>query len=436
MSFYTENIGPDSFSGALFAIEGIKDACTILNGPTGCKFYHSAISDGQFQRQATYSPLEYAEGFYFGQPRIPSTYLDGHDYVFGSGEKLSSILRMAFSKNYALIAVVNSPGAALIGDDLDKFIAKEAGSSAIPCFALENSGFSGSFGSGYQKALLKVFDTLNFKTEKQNNQPCVNVIGLSIYQKYFDSNYKTIKKLLGLCGIETVCAPGAGDSLEAVKNIPSADLNIVIYPEYGNEIAGYLKERFGIPYMIPEEGPPIGFHSAAAFVKQICGYFGVSSAGAETEIDTARARAYLHLSRFSSLLGMPKGCLFSVKADASTAYTITRWLCSYLGMIPAAVSILPGGDPAFVKKLEDFLASAHHPDALANSIIETPTQILLADGNTITGARLYGQKFCGIEIALPSLGYLDVTEKTLFGAEGGLFLLEQILNGLRYVIWT
>jgi nitrogenase molybdenum-iron protein alpha/beta subunit len=277
---------------------------------------------------------------------------------------------------------------------------------------------------------------VDFKKEKQRDGPTVNVIGLSIYQKYFSNNYKTIKKMLKLCGIETICAPGAGDSLEVIKTIPSADLNIVIYPEYGNEIAAYLKERFGMPYIIPDEGPPIGFYSAAAFVKQICGYFGVSSIGAETEIDAARAGAYLHLSRFFSLLGMPKGCLFSVKTDASAAYTITKWLCSYLGMIPAAVSILPGGDPAFVKKLEDFLALANHSGALTNPIIETPTQILLADGNTISEARLYGQKLCGIEIALPSLGYIDVTEKTLFGPEGGLFLLEQIVNGLRYVMWT
>jgi nitrogenase molybdenum-iron protein alpha/beta subunit len=433
MNFYTENIGPDSFSGALFAVEGVRDGCTILNGPTGCKFYHSAISDSQFMRQATYSPLEYTEGF-FGQPRIPATYLDGHDYVFGSGEKLSNILRMAAGKKYALIAVINSPGATLIGDDLDRFIAGETKGASIPCFALENSGFSGAFGSGYQKAMLKVLDVLELKKETPKGNPAVNLLGLSIYQKYFDNNYKTIRKLLELCGIETISAPGAGDPVAAMKNIPSAALNVVIYPEYGKETAEYLKERFALPYIIPGEGPPVGFYSTAGFIKEICEYFNVPSLRAEAVLDAARAGAYLHLSRFSSLLGMPRGCLFSVKADSSAAYALTRWLCSYLGMIPAAVSVLPGGDAVFTKKLEDFLDSVNHGEALANPVIETPAQILLADGNTISAARLYGQKFCGIEIALPSLGYIDVTEKTLFGAEGGLFLLEQILNGLRYVI--
>jgi nitrogenase molybdenum-iron protein alpha/beta subunit len=431
MNFYTENIVPDSLSGALFAVEGIKDACTILNGPTGCKFYHSAISDSQFMRQATYSPLEYTEGF-FGQPRIPATYLDGHDYVFGSGEKLRNILRIVLDKKYALIAVINSPGAALIGDDLEKFIAGET--KGIPCFTLENSGFSGGFGLGYQKAMLKILGILDLKNKKQNGSPKVNLIGLSIYQKYFDNNYKTIKDMLELCGIEILCAPGAGDPVDLVKNVPSASLNIVIYPEYGKEIADYLKKRFAQPYIIPEEGPPIGFYSTGAFVKQICEYFNLPPARAETALDEARAGAYLHLSRFSSLLSMPRGCLFSVKADSSTAYVLTKWLCSYLGMIPAAVSVLPGGYEVFTKKLKDFLNLANHGEALTNHIIETPTQILLADSNTISEMRFYGQKFCGIEIALPSLGYIDVTEKTLFGAQGSLFLLEQILNGLRYVM--
>jgi hypothetical protein len=47
--------------------------------------------------------------------------------------------------------------------------------------------------------------------------------------------------------------------------------------------------------------------------------------------------------------------------------------------------------------------------------------------------KLYGQTFCGIETALPGLGYMDITEKYLLGEDGALFLLEQIMNGLRYV---
>jgi hypothetical protein len=103
-------------------------------------------------------------------------------------------------------------------------------------------------------------------------------------------------------------------------------------------------------------------------------------------------------------------------------------------MIPAAVSLLPAPDQQFVRKLEAFLGEICHREALENPIIETPTHILLADGNTIVELKFRGQKFCGIEIALPALSYIDVTPKSLFGEEGALFLLEQILNGLRFVL--
>jgi nitrogenase molybdenum-iron protein alpha/beta subunit len=452
MNYYSENITPDSFSGALFAVEGIKDACTILNGPTGCKFYHSAIADTQFLRTSTFDPLEYTEGFYFGQSRIPSTYLDSEDYIFGSRDKIAAILRAVVQKGAGLIAVINSPGAALIGDDLRRLLAEEV--QGIPSFAMENSGFSGSFASGYQKAIICALDAVKQRknsndsniasgissaanssnAENKTKKHLINLLGFCIYQKYYAQNYTVLKRLLDLCGIGVNAVPGARDSAAALAKIDQAELNIAVYPEYSLEIAEKLKGSYGTPYLVPEEGPPAGFDAAEAFIREICRALDAEPQKALEEIERARAKAYLYLSRFSSLLGLPKGTLFSVKAEASTAYTITKWLCTYMGMIPAAVSILPNGDPCFIRKLEAFLTKIRYQKALEAPIIKTPTHILLADGNTIAELKLYGQKFCGIEIALPSLGYIDVTEKALLGGEGALFLLEQILNGLRYVV--
>jgi nitrogenase molybdenum-iron protein alpha/beta subunit len=414
-------------------MEGIKDACTVLNGPTGCKFYHSAIADSQFLRVPIYNPLEHTEGFYFGQSRIPSTYLDGEDYVFGGGEKIAKLLRAAVRENPGLIAVINSPGAALIGDDLGRFLAEEVGD--IPAFALENTGFSGSFGSGYQKALIRALDAVRRGgIAGGGKRKAVNILGLCIYQKHYAQNLEVLRRLLDLSGIDLNTAPGSGDDAASLSRIGGAALNVALYPEYSLEIAEKLKAEYGTPYLVPEEGPPVGFDASEAFVRGICRVLGGDSRPALDEIERARARAYLYLSRFSSLLGLPRGTLFSVKAEASTAYTITKWLCSYLGMIPASVSLLPGGDAFFAGKLEAFLAGIRHQKALKAPIIETPTHILLADGNTIAELKLYGQRFCGIEIALPSLGYVDITGKTFFGGDGVLFLLEQILNGLRYVM--
>ena len=40
----SKSISPDSITGMIFAAEGIKNAIVLLNGPMGCKFYHSTTS--------------------------------------------------------------------------------------------------------------------------------------------------------------------------------------------------------------------------------------------------------------------------------------------------------------------------------------------------------------------------------------------------------
>ena len=72
MSTYLNNITPDSLSGIIFALEGISRTAVLLNGPTGCKFYHSSVADNQTIKQFEFDPLNYPDKWYFGQPRLPS----------------------------------------------------------------------------------------------------------------------------------------------------------------------------------------------------------------------------------------------------------------------------------------------------------------------------------------------------------------------------
>ncbi|MCL1879275.1 MAG: oxidoreductase [Actinomycetia bacterium] len=430
MRIYTASTEPDGLTGAIFAIEAIADAAVVLNGPTGCKFYHSAISDSQFPRNADYDPLSFAERCYFGQPRVPATYLDSDDYIFGSGDKLAEVLAVLVKKGFSLIAVVNSPGAALIGDDLDRLLDSELANVAH--LAIENTGFSGDFGSGFQTALGKLVDFLDLPpTERMPKS--VNLLGISLNQKYFQHNYAAVRELLALCGISTVCAFGATDRLTDIHQARTAALNVVLCPETGLETAEKLLGDWGTPYVLAAAGQPIGFEASAALVSQVTSVLGADATAAELVLERARAESYLHLARYSSLLGLPKGALYSLSAPASAAYPLARWLSSYLGMIPAAIELLGGADGGLKEQLSAYLDAIGHASALGQPVVETPTQLIMADGDTIAAARLMGQRACGIEIGYPSLNYLDITRKQLYGPEGALFLLEQIMNGLRYV---
>jgi nitrogenase molybdenum-iron protein alpha/beta subunit len=331
-------------------------------------------------------------------------------------------------RNYSLIAVVNSPGAALIGDDLDRFLKNEVAN--IPCLAIENTGFSGFFAEGFQNALIKVLGKLDIKPVKKVPKT-VNLLGISIYHKHYAGSINEIKRLLKLCGIEVVTTFCAGDSLNDIMNFPRAEYNIVIYPECGEELARWLSENYEMPCLISQAGPPIGFEASETFIKMIAQRLEIDPTPALDDLEKARAWSFLRISRFNSISGLPKGSIFSVKADSSTAYTITCWLYSYLGMIPSAIEINEDDNGQFIHKLESFLESKGFKNVIGQPVNSTDADIVLADGNTLAQLRLGEREFAGIEISLPSLGYLDITEKSLFGVPGALMLLEQIINGLR-----
>ena len=57
-------------------------------------------------------------------------------------------------------------------------------------------------------------------------------------------------------------------------------------------------------------------------------------------------------------------------------------------------------------------------------------ELVFGDANVIAELKLRNKLFCGIEISLPGMGYVDLIPKTHLGVEGALFLIEQVLNGL------
>lgn len=428
----SENIWPDAFSGAIFALEGIKDAVVILNGPTGCKFYHSAISDYQYPRDLSFDPLNYPEIYYFGQPRVPATFLDGYDYVYGATAKLEKILqKVAVKPEYKLVAVVNSPGAALIGDDLEGLVKGRVVDTPYLC--IENTGFSGLFTEGFQTAVLQLLQNL----EPVPAKTCpltVNLVGISIYHKHYSGSIKELQRLLSLCGISIQATFCAGSDLTRLRQYNKASLNILLHPEYGLQLCQWMHKHHNMPFLSPRSGLPLGFEASKNWIREVCAALEVDPVPAVLDIEACQAHAFLHLSRYNSVTGLPRGATFAVKAEPALAAALTVWLHSYLGMVPAAVEIIPahlGDDAVF---LEKYLRENGLDSTLGASVVKSGADVVLADGNTLAQAQLLKGKPCaGIEIALPSLGYLDVVEKSFLGASGAMLLLEQILNGLRFI---
>jgi nitrogenase molybdenum-iron protein alpha/beta subunit len=256
----------------------------------------------------------------------------------------------------------------------------------------------------------------------------VNLIGFSIYQKFYEGNINEIKKILNLCGIKVISTICAGDSIDNILNLLQAELNIVVCPEYGEEIAKWLYQKYKMPYIVSEEGAPIGYIAVEELIRQIAQKFETDTAPAKELLEKTKARSYLYLSRFNSITGLPKGLKFAVRGDQCIVYPLVKWLYEYLGMIPEAVEVLETDYSKYENKIKKYLNNIGFGFVFKKAVNSSSADIVLADGNTIAQLKLQNKSFGAIEISLPSLGYIDVTEKTFFGTNGSLMIIEYIIN--------
>ncbi|MCL2336444.1 MAG: nitrogenase component 1 [Firmicutes bacterium] len=430
MSDYLTNITPDSFSGVIFALEGVSRSVLLLNGPTGCKFYHAAISDTQAIRRPAFDPPIYPEQWFFRQPRVPCTYLDSSDYIYGARDKLTEALNfLRANVSFDLLCIVNSPGAALIGDDLRGIAAGAI--TDKPVIVVETPGFSSDICTGYETGVNALLRQLPLEPSGPIAPRTVNMLGLSIYHRNYLGDIRELKRLLALGGISVNCVLGADCDLQSIRRLPQAALNIVIHPEYGLKTARYLQERFGTTYYVCA-GPPIGFAATETFIHDLCGQLAVDDAACRTDCGRARARAYPFISRVNALTGLPKGVPFAVEGTYSELYAYLSFLVRYLGMIPDCVSVQNPGSDCFRDRLTALCAEFGALESLERDMMQTNAELVFGSGGTIAGLKLRQHQFTGIETCLPTLGYIDVIPKTHLGVRGALTLVEQVLNGILY----
>ena len=411
----TENslrsISPDSITGMIFGLEGVRNTVVLLNGPMGCRFYHSTTSQFLSIKPLLYLPVaeggekvpvdyNYLNDWFFRQGRVPCTYLDGYDYVYGTKEKVREALRF-IRKNvdFDVIGIINSPGAALIGDNLLELAQEELGGARA--VMLESSGYSTSIEEGISDASLALLKQVGLplwrerKPEKKDRKT-VNLLGVSIWHRYRRGDVEELTRLFSLCGIGVNAVCCADLSLEQLASLPDADLNVVIYPETGLESARFMEEACGVPCYLCSL-PPVGFSATEKMFREICGLLGVSPDPVLEDSARSRALAWYHVSQIDRSYGKPKGVKF-------------------------CVSSFPSLDAAYTSFLRDYLAMEPSPAEEA--------ELVYSNANLISELMLKNRTFCGIEISLPGMGYTDVVDKTHLGLRGALFLIEQTLNGL------
>jgi nitrogenase molybdenum-iron protein alpha/beta subunit len=186
-----------------------------------------------------------------------------------------------------------------------------------------------------------------------------------------------------------------------------------------------------MPY-IALDGAPIGFEATERWVRSVARQVDADPTPAVDAIVDARRRAYPVLARWSALTGLPKGVTFGVHADASIALPLTQWLDAYLGMIPVSVRVKPAPDDSLCQRLQAFLGEIDCAGAWHTTMADAEPEVVIADEHTVMlmqeSSRSRGDHVVGISLSWGET--VDVIPKSFLGAQGALYLVEQIINGL------
>lgn len=422
------NIDPDGFLGTLLAIEGISDARAVMNGPTGCRGYPAYFSDRHYRRDTSSGRHPFDELFFFGQSRIPCTYLDSDDYVHGSTEKLREFLPIIAGKGAALMAIVNSPGTSLIGDNLGRFLA-EAHLDHL-CMAFEEAAYSRPFSEGFDETIASVLRWLKLNRLPQPKKR-INLLGFSMIQKHWQGNLAEVRHLCELMGFSVVSAPGAGSSVSDLRESTTASCNLVVFPEYCRNTAEFYMSEFGIPAVTSPDGAPVGFTATEAWIHAVAVATGSDPGPALEEIKRRRAHASHQISRCHFGANYPKGATFAVRGDSSFVLPLTTWLNEYLGMVPVSVDFVPGEDQYMVSRLMTYLED----NALAGVIGADPAgakpDLYFGDGLAGRDLVLSGACRGSIEIFNRMIGVPEFAERSNLGGTGALWILDQVFSTVK-----
>lgn len=418
---------PDGLTGALMAAEGIKDARAILHGPGGCRLFFMHCSVSAFPRMGSSGTAEYNIPFFFGQSRIPSSYLDEQDYINGAYGKITEVLPVVSSKGAELFVIVNSPGAALIGDNHPKAI-RSCGLENKAMF-VDESLISIPFTAGYDHMLTSIMAYLH-PPKKLKIPKTVNLIGLSIMDKDWMSAKSGLTELLEAMGLQVTSCPGAGCTIQELHDSVSAELNVVVCPEMCSKLVQFYKNNYGIPFCKGPMGAPIGF---APIKKWLTTVAEMTNADPQPALEIVRS----HEGRvFNKFIGFPnessrlRGMTMSVAAPASVARALTEWLYDYIGFIPITVLADPGSDPSESELLRIFLSDHGLTDSW-NKELSAQAEVTFCDHNTAEILSVKRSSGITLDIGAGSNSQTGILPRPIYGPMGALHILDEIICNLR-----
>lgn len=418
----------DGFTGSLLASESILDGTTILHGPGGCRSLPMSISTRRLTRTRTT-----AEGaFYFHNTRIPCTYIDAEDYIYGAAPKIGIMINHLKKENPPLITIVESPGASLIGDCLIDEIQKSNIRSEI--VVVENPSISKRFSTGFDDTLTAICKKIVKKQEHDVDK--INLVGLPFTSRGYEFVIEEIGYLLGLMDLELTTCIGSGSTLEQLKESSKASYNVAVFPEYSEKQSELFESSFEIPTIISADGAPVGFDAVRSWFSTISDVTGKDANAVMRLIDKEEGRTERIVKNNSAFAEYNKYKTYSISAETSLVLPLMKWLTKTFMMAPESIEITEPSN-RYQESIEGYLEGLDYGSSLTKTFGGEYSDIVFGSGTFSRYLKERGMCIEAFDVKLPNCDYMDLMPKSILGIQGCRMMLDRIYNARRSThTWT
>ena len=238
------------------ALHGIGRVTNSMKGVH--TVYHAPQGDDYIT--ATYTMLERTPQF----PGLSISVVRGRDLAQGVSRLPATLQQVEHHYNPELIVIAPSCSTALLQEDIHQLAAHSGlPQEKILVYALNPFRVSeNEAADGLLTELVKRFAAPQEKTA----QPSVNLLGFTSLGFHLRANLTSIRRMLQTLGITVNAVAPWGASIDDLRNLPAAWLNIAPYREIGTTAAEYLAETFAMPALYEA---PIGVEPTLAWLRSL-----------------------------------------------------------------------------------------------------------------------------------------------------------------------
>jgi len=228
--------------GTLRVASSFKNVHAIMHAPLGDDYF--TVMRSMLERERDFTP-------------VTASIVDRHVLARGSQEKVvENITRKSNEENPDLIILTPTCTSSILQEDLQNFVNKASLQANCDVILADVNHYRVNELQAADRTLEQIVrfyiekskNSKNFDFSKTKN-PSVNIIGIFTLGFHNQHDCREIKRLITDLGFEINEIIPENGSIQNLKNLPKAWINIVPYREVGLMTARYLESEFNMPYV-------------------------------------------------------------------------------------------------------------------------------------------------------------------------------------------